>query len=177
MRHATIVSVGAVLCVLSTALMAQVPDSPATEASIRQLLEVTQARKQLDAKLVRANEGVQDIIARAMAGKEFSPGQEAIVDDMRKDLTGIINSTFSWEKLEPVYISAYQQSFTEPEVAGALAFYQTPAGRAMIEKQPLVMQHVMDVMQGRIIDMQHRMEQAGKDAIEKMKTCCGNQQP
>ena len=46
-------------------------------------------------------------------------------------------------RIEEAMVQGYARNFTEDELSAALAFYQSPAGRAIVAKTPLLMQGVM----------------------------------
>ncbi len=69
-----------------------------------------------------------------------------------------MKEVLDWNKLEPMYVRVYQKSFTQEEVDGLIAFYRTPAGQALINKMPVVMQNMMTEVQ----QMMHPMMQAMK---------------
>jgi hypothetical protein len=68
-----------------------------------------------------------------------------------------------------MYMRVYHESFTQSEIDGIIKFYKTPAGKAMINKLPLVMQNVMNEMQEMIKPMQSKMMQIQREAIEQIK--------
>ena len=62
---------------------------------------------------------------------------KADVQSKNLDLT---KSRMSWEKLRPAYVKAYSETFSEEEIDGILAFYESLAGRAMQAKMPVFIQ-------------------------------------
>jgi hypothetical protein len=46
-------------------------------------------------------------------------------------------------RIEEAMVQGYARNFTEQELSAALAFYQSPSGRAIVAKTPLLMQGVM----------------------------------
>jgi hypothetical protein len=75
----------------------------------------------------------------------------------------------TWEKLRPLYVQIYQESFTQEEIDGPIAFYESPAGVAFVEKLPFVMQKSMSIMQSRMAPMMEKMKAAMKEAIAEPK--------
>ena len=148
-------SVLAVLLAFSIPAFSQSPS--ASEASIRELLAVTDARN-----LVEGLWGqIEDLMEKAMkdavgdkpvSAKPVSAKQEEIMAEMRKESVALLREEMSWEKLEPMYIRMYAQTFTQAELDGMIEFYKSDAGRAMTAKMPkltqVVMQDVMQIMQG-----------------------------
>ncbi len=127
----------------STSAMA----APASESSIKQLLAVTQAKKLVDGMSVQLDSMMSNTIRQALAGKTPTARQQKAIENMKNRTVALIHGELEWEKLEPMYIRLYKESFTEEEVAGMLSFYKTPAGQAVIYKMPVLMQKTMENMQ------------------------------
>ena len=72
--------------------------------------------------------------------------------------------------MRPMFVQIYQESYTQEEVDGLVAFYQSPIGVAYIEKMPIVMQKSMTLVQTRMGPMMEKMQAALKQAMEEAKT-------
>jgi len=81
----------------------------------------------------------------------------------------LVLSRLAWNKLEPMYVSIYKESFTEEEVAGIVAFYKTPAGQAVINKLPTLLQKTMAEVQKIIADLTPQLQQIQQDSIAETK--------
>jgi uncharacterized protein len=135
--------------VLVTVLFASTAafSAPASEDSIRQLLAVTKMRSTLDGIQSQLKEMMHGIVQQALGGKIPTLDQQEAIDRMENKLLAIVQRELSWEKREPMYIHLYQELFTEEEIAGMLSFYGTPAGQAVVNKMPTLMQRSMLEMQ------------------------------
>jgi hypothetical protein len=128
-----------ILLLSSTAAMA----APASEHSIRQLLAVTQAQRLVDGMLKQIDAMMNNTVRQALKGKNPTPDEQKAIDNMKNKMTALFREELAWEKLEPLYIRLYEETFTEEEVAGMLSFYKTPAGQAVIYKMPALMQKTL----------------------------------
>ena len=155
------------LLLVSTSIYAN--DQPASEASVRQLIEITQAKQLVDNMQTQMDSMMRSTMKKTIGNKTLSPEQEAIIDDMQRQMVDAFASDMNWETLEPEFIDIYRKSFTEEEVTGMLDFYRTPAGQAVIRKMPVVMQYSMEMMQNRIIEITPKLQQIQKQAFEKLK--------
>jgi len=142
---------------------ASAADTPASEASIKELLTVADTRKIVDGMLGQIEGFTKAAMQKALGGRTLSPEEQQTADKMSSKMTAAMREELSWEKLEPLYIKIYQQSFTQEELDGILAFYKSPAGAALIKKMPVVMQNSMAAMQERMGPM---MEKIQKAAVE-----------
>jgi uncharacterized protein len=155
---------------LFTTLAVAAPgDPPASEASIRQLLEVTQSRQLLDDLSAQLDQMMRTSMQQALAGKQFSVEQQKILDDMRTKLVKIFGEHLQWDQLEPMYLDIYKKSFTQNEVDGMLAFYKTEAGKALIAKMPLAMQNTMQATQSKMAALMPQVQQLQRETVERLK--------
>ena len=163
------------LCFLLAASGTFAADQPASEASIRKLIEVTQAKQLMDNMMGQMDAMMQNSMKQAAGDTTFSPKQQAIMDDTRTKMVALLTSEMKWENLEPDIIDSYKKTFTEEEVAGMLKFYRSKAGQAVITKMPVVMQHSIELMQKRMSAIAPRLQQIQKESLEQMKACCANE--
>ena len=143
-------------------------DQLASEATVRELLEVTQVRKLLDGTIAQMDAFVDEAVKRALAGRVPTPEQQAILDDAKARSIAVIQGELQWEKLEPRYIEIYQKSFTNEEISGMLAFYRSSTGQAVINKLPVVMEHTMELMQDFLQRTGPQIRQIQAEAIGKL---------
>lgn len=143
--------------------------SAPSEASIKQLLEVAQARKLIDSVMSQMDTLMLQTIQQATQGKEVSPKIQKEIDKQQADVTGLMKELLDWSKLEPMYVRIYQKTFSQSEVDGMIAFYKTPAGQAVIAKMPTAMQNTMDEMQQMMRPVMQKMERMQQDVATEMK--------
>jgi hypothetical protein len=144
------------------------PAAP-TEASIKQLLEVSQSRKLVDSVIAQMNSLMLQAIAQATKGQQISPKIQKDIDQRRDETVSLMKELLDWKKLEPMYVRIYQKSFTQPEVDGIIAFYKTPAGQAVISKMPVVMQSSIDEMQQLMGPVMEKIQRTQQDIAAEIK--------
>lgn len=143
--------------------------APASEATIRELLTVTQVAKLLDGIWGQFDGITQNAVKMAMAGEKPSAEQQQVIDRMVRRSTQVVREEMSWQKLEPIYIRLYQESFTEDEMQAMLAFYRTPTGQALIEKMPALTKRTMVEVQAMTVGMMPRLQEVLRDFAAEMK--------
>jgi uncharacterized protein len=158
----------ALIATLAIAIQPVAAEDQASEASVRDLLEVTQSRRLLDGLQGQMDAFIKEAMGRALAGKTPTVEQQAILDEFRAKLVALFQEEMKWELLEPRFIEIYRQSFTEQEIAGMLEFYRTAAGQAVISKMPVVMQHSMALMQEMMISVSPKLRALQAEALEKL---------
>lgn len=143
--------------------------TPPSEASIKQLLEVAQARKLIDSVMSQMDTLMLQTIQQVTQGKEVSPKIQKEIDKQQAEVTGLMKELLDWSKLEPMYVRIYQKTFSQQEVDGMIAFYKTPAGQAVIAKMPTAMQNTMDEMQQMMLPVMQKMQRMQQDVAAEMK--------
>ena len=141
---------------LALALMASIPafaqSSPPSEASVRELLEVTNGKSVLEGAWNQLDGLMEKAMKDAIGNKPVTEKQEKIMAAMRAETVELIRSEMSWDKMEPMYIRQYSQTFSQAEIDGMLAFYKSDAGKAVTAKMPqlvqILMQDVLSLLQG-----------------------------
>jgi uncharacterized protein len=142
---------------------------PASEASIRELLSVTQARELVDSTNEQLDRQMNAGIRIALGERKPTEKQQRAIDNMKSKMLVVMRDELAWERMEPLYIRIYRESLSEDEVAGMLNFYRTPAGQALIRKMPLMMQKIMPEIQGMMGSATPKLRQVQREFMTEMK--------
>ena len=145
------------------------PSIPPSEASIKQLLELAQARKLVDSVMKQMDTLMVETIQQATHGQQIPPKVQKDIDKRQAEVVAMMKDLLDWAKLEPIYIRIYQKTFTQPEIDGMIAFYGTPAGRAVVSKMPSAMQNTMDEMQQMMAPVMQKMQRMQQDVVAELK--------
>jgi len=169
--------VGTVLLAILAAPPALAAAARPSEQSIRQLFELMHTSAMLDNVMAQIDASARATMLQATAGEPLSEEQERILGDMQARLMSLMREELNWAGLEPMMIEVYRDSFTQKEVDGMLKFYRSDSGQAVIGKMPLVMQGMMQKMQGRMQSLTPRVAQLEKDAIAQLRAAARNSPP
>lgn len=131
----------------------------ASEASIRQLLAVTETRALLDRSAEQMEGVVGDAVAAALKDRPLQPPQRKILDDAMRQIVAVLRDELRWDRLEPMFLEIYRRTFTQAEVDGLLEFYATPAGQALVRKMPVVQDYSMQLMQAQMQSAMPRLQE------------------
>lgn len=144
--------------------------APASEASIEQLLTVTKAEALLDGMKSSIEPMFNQTLEESMRGQPMTDQQKQWAQKFQTRVRALMQEELAWNKLKPQYIQIYRESFEQEDIDGMLAFYASPAGQAMINKMPVVMQKSMQLSQRMMQSMMDKMtglaEEAAKEARE-----------
>jgi hypothetical protein len=152
-----------------TCLAAQAAESVPTEAAIRELLTVTHAQKILDEMIPQVDAMMQKAMAEALKGQPVSPAAQKLIEQSRANAMAMMKEELAWSKLEPLYMRVYQKSLTQEEVTGMIELYKTPAGQAMINKMPIVLQNTMAEMQTMVAPVMQRLQKSQEQLVADIK--------
>jgi len=144
-------------------------NAPASEASIREMLELTNAQQLLAGMKGQMNAMMSAAAQNATRGQTVTPERQAILDRMAAKMSAVVTDMLNWDSLLPIYIRTYRDSFTQDEINGVIKFYRSAAGQAYVKKLPLVMQNVMREMQDLLKPLQEKMAAIQKESMQELK--------
>ena len=143
--------------------------SPASDASIRQMLELTNAQQMLADMKGQMSAMMSSTMQNATKGQALTPERQAIIDRMSTKMSAVLSDTLNWDTLLPLYLQTYRQSFTQDEIDGVIRFYKSAAGQAYIKKMPLVMQNIMREIPEMMKPTQEKMMAIQKESLRELK--------
>jgi len=168
MRHLLAASLLS-LCVASLPAQATEP----SQASIERLLVVAQAQKNNAAVLEQVKGMLQPMFEQALGTRAMTADQreqaQGFMQEFSRKMVPILEEELAWGRLKDMTAQIYAQSFNQEEINGLIAFYESPAGRAFVEKMPVVMQKSMIAMQQRMGPLLQRITQAVNETAQEFK--------
>jgi hypothetical protein len=144
-------------------------NAPASDASIREMLDLTNAKQMLASVQGQMSAMMNAATQNATKGQTITPERQAILDRMSAKMSAVGTDMLNWDELLPIYLRTYRAAFTQDEIDGVIKFYKSPAGRAYVNKLPVVMQSLMGEMQGVIKTLQDRMMAIQKESAQELK--------
>jgi uncharacterized protein len=159
----------ALVCVLISAGAVAANNAPASDASIREMLELTNARQIIEGVKGQMGAMMNTAMQNATRGQTLTPERQAIIDRMSAKMSAVASDMLTWDALLPIYMRTYRESFTQDEIDGVIKFYKSAAGQAYVKKLPLVMQNVMREMQGVMKPAQEKMMAIQRESMQELK--------
>ena len=144
----------------------------ATDASIRKLLEVTEAQKLVDGMYGQLDGMLQAAMKQAVGDVQLSREQLQIIEEAQSKIIALFQREMGWSSLEPMMVEIYRTHFSEAEIQGMLKFYESDVGRSAISKMPAVMQSSMQITQTRMAAMVPQIQQIQADALARLQALC-----
>jgi hypothetical protein len=100
---------------------------------------------------------------------ELNATQEKMVSACYEQMNQLIANAFNWAQLEPKYETIYVQTYTEEELDGVLAFYNSPVGRAYMAKTPTVTQKTLAVSNDNFAEVMPKIKDLLSNLLESLK--------
>ena len=141
--------------------------APPSDADIERLLKASRAESMLNAILPQMESLQQQQFEQLTAGKPLSAEQKAEVDRIQSRTNEIVRTSLAWEQMRPLYIDVYKKTFTSEEVKAMAKFYESPAGKSLLDKTPLLMQNLMLAIQQKMIPMLEALQAELKTVAEE----------
>jgi hypothetical protein len=145
-----------------------------SDESINKMMAVMHVDKMLDQMVAQINNGMKNGIDQGMQqsllGQELNAGQKASIEKFKDQLAAMMQEELSMGKLKDVYLQAYRETLTQEEVDSISEFYSTPAGQAVVEKIPLVMQKAATLTQNRLGPMIQKMQSMQAEFIKDLNS-------
>ena len=131
-------------------------------------LRVEQLLDLIDADLMIDNvyDQMNQVMAQTADQMKIQPGERAVLDRYHSRVTELLKSDFSWEKLKPPMIDLYLKHYSDQEISDMITFYQTPSGKSLLKKMPLVMRDSVQLSQQKMQVVFPKIQQL----IEEMAT-------
>jgi hypothetical protein len=169
-----VVNIVLALLVTATPVFAQTSpqtsqsESRPTDESLRQLLEITDAKKLVEGLPLQVDAMMTATLKQRLHGQTLSPQQQWAIDSLRAKVAALMKEDLAWSVMEPLYLKLYADSFSQLEINGMMDFYRSPAGHAVIQKLPLVMQNTMTMMQQRMTILVPKIQQMAQETAAEI---------
>jgi uncharacterized protein len=167
MKSWSLIHLALTLCLTTSAPLGLQADEATHKAAVQELLKVTRADQLLTQSLSPIEAKQQELIAKLTEGKD-PESAKAITDRVLKACNEVVISKLSWTSMETHYIGIYMQVFTEEEVRGMTAFYQSPLGQKVMDKTPALMAEIMQMTAQKTGDVMPEIEAVSQKAAEEV---------
>lgn len=158
-----------IVLLAATAFCGVTAAAPPTEDSINALMAAANTQKLIENYLTYVTQSIHKGMYASFEGQTLSEAQKRTLDAVPAKFEKVIRDEMSWDKLRPQYVQIYQDTFTQKEVDGLIAFYKSPTGAAFVSKMPMLMQKSQTMMQDRVAPLAEKVNEAIQKAVEQAK--------
>jgi hypothetical protein len=148
---------GPTILLLAAALAA---GQPATrQQKIERILELTHADAVVDTVVAQVRGMLEQLQANP------TPQQKNRREEALEKIAKLARERM--RKVRPELVKAYAEEFTDAELDGLLAFYETPAGRALIEKTPAINSRLSAIIQAEMNAIGAEINKLAEDTLKR----------
>jgi hypothetical protein len=144
-------------------------DQASKTAKIEEMLALTHADRIMGQML----DQMKGSITEQMSRIDVPESARAAATEIQQKILNLVADRMNWDKAKPKFVQIYDETFSESDIDGILAFYKSPAGQSMLEKMPQLMQKSMAVGQQLVGDIGPEV----KRMMEEMKAKAEKPQP
>jgi hypothetical protein len=163
-------SVAVVFASLLLCAPAALADEASKNAKIEEMLRMTNASQMIG----QVFEQMKAMEAAQLSKMDIPPDKRQAADQIQQKVIQLLQDALSWEKLKPKMIEIYASTFTEEEIDGILGFYKSPAGQAMLQKMPQLVQRSMAMTQQMAQEILPQVQKLLQDLKEQTPQNGGN---
>ena len=143
--------------------------APPTSESVEAVLAASRSEALLEVMYANVEQSMRQGMAQALSGQPLSGQQQRMLESVPRQYAMAMREELSWASLKPLYVKIYQETFSQEEIDGLLAFYSGPVGKTFLDKMPATLQKLNLAMQPRMQPFIARMGAAMEKAITDAK--------
>ena len=153
LRPPAVLTALAALLVSSAAVSLRAADDDAAtaarKAAAAELMDSLHMRAVVDASNKRILTSLDQITDRMEKQPNAKPEQAAEAHTLHDELHTMVDQQLGWDAIKGEVVQTYADSFTEAELKAIDAFYHTPVGLKLVDKQPELTEKLNTTMQQR----------------------------
>jgi hypothetical protein len=132
----------------------------------RQMLRLTDMQKLMD----QVVDQVQQIQLAQLESLDIPADKREQTTAFQNRLMKKVFDAMSWQVMEPEYVKLFADVYSEEELKAIVAFFKSPAGQSMLNKQPELLQKSMSLSQQRMQAVMPELQRMIRDFSQEMKT-------
>ncbi len=164
------------LCLACLAPAARADDAT-HRAKVEEMLQITKAGSALQGQLKDLQDRVNGLAKQQFGQGTQTPEQAKLMQQYLQQVQTITADEVGWDKLHPLVVQNYSETFTDPELDGIIAFYKTPAGQALITKSPELLNKTNATVTARIKEMQPKLQELTQSYGNRIKAAAAPTAP
>jgi hypothetical protein len=140
--------------------------TPPSDESIDAFLTASRLERNLGLMRQSMDQLMKQSVSEAVGARGLTDRQKRSIDAVFEGFSKTMHDELAWEKMRPFYAEIYKETFTAEEIDGVVAFYKSPAGVALLEKQPLVLQKATTMVRERMAGWSEKLRVEVQRALE-----------
>ncbi|HYD79159.1 MAG TPA: DUF2059 domain-containing protein [Paucimonas sp.] len=146
--------------------------APSAE-SIEKLMTITKSQNMVESIAPQMEGRMKSMMEQGLELHKLAPAEKekanAFIASFVAKSMAVVKDEMSWKNMREMYVQIYGESFTQEEIDGLIAFYASPAGKAFVEKMPMVMQKSMLATQQRFTPLMKKLRDVAQQSAAEYK--------
>ncbi|MBT0570370.1 DUF2059 domain-containing protein [Curvibacter sp. CHRR-16] len=148
--------------------------SPVQESTLDAFFRVTRQQEDLQAIAAQVGNMTDLALRQSLQGQTLNEAQLQALAKMRQRTMAVLGEQLAWERLRPEVSVFYKNTFSDEELRAITAFYETPAGQALLLKMPQVLQQSRQAGQRAAVMIKPQLDKIRQEAAEELKAAQRN---
>jgi len=154
------------ICLASATVSA---DTKPSDSSVEELLTLSEAYKLVDNMLPQMEAMIKSSAQQSLEGKTPDDEQREVIETVLVKTNALVKQEVSYEKMKPIFIKTYKDTFTQTEINGLLEFYKSKTGQAFLKKMPSINQAAAVDMQIKLTNLLPKIQQISEDTLSEVR--------
>lgn len=125
-------------------------DEASKRAKIQEYFQLSEVQRTMEQSVDQVMAAMRNGFMQQLEDVRLTTDQNKVIELFHSRVGKIVKDAISWEKIKDEYTDLFAKNFTEEEIEGMNVFYRSPAGKAMIQKLPILMQRGSELGQRRM---------------------------
>ena len=143
--------------------------TPATIADAEAVLNKMHFDRLIDKMMSQQKDMMTKMIGQSMQTRNIPPEARDDFIAFQKRLIDEVMSMMNPEQMKSDMTKIYSEVFTKQELEGLGAFYSTPVGEALTDKQPVVQQKMQELLMPRMAQMMPKISKMSQEFAQQQK--------
>ncbi len=148
--------------------LAVAAEEPASEETVRELLELMDAHTLIDALIGEVQQIIDESTEHVLGNREISPEHREIMREANSQMAELMRREMRWEVMESDMIALYRKHFTQTELDAMIAFYRTEAGQSVMQKMPAVVHESIQLSHQRMQTLMPEISRIQQETFTKL---------
>lgn len=154
---------------LATAKIKNAPAmTPATLADAEEVLRTMRFEEMMEKMMQQQKKSMAPMLEQAVQRSRIPEEHRERYLALQTKIFEETMSVFTSPEMRNQVAQIYSETFSKEELAALTAFHTTPAGQALIDKQPAIQQRMMEVMMPKMAQMGPRIQQLQRDFMAEV---------
>jgi hypothetical protein len=138
-------------------------DDASKLAKVHEFFEISKADQLSTQVMKQVMDQMNSGMMQQLTGTHLTADQQKQLNEFNKQVQAIMTSSLGWDKLEPEYAKLYVAAYSEQQLDDILAFYKSPTGQAMVEKNPELLKQSSVIAQQHLMSAMPELQKLMKD--------------